>query len=54
VFVSTGAARATQMLEILRHAAGQDDTRSPRRRGCGPRWRIAGATQPRQRARERT
>jgi hypothetical protein len=24
VFVSTGAARATQMLEILRHAAGQD------------------------------
>jgi len=24
-FVSTGAARATQMLEILRHAAGQDD-----------------------------
>ncbi|HEX9541159.1 MAG TPA: hypothetical protein VGA04_23585 [Streptosporangiaceae bacterium] len=25
-FVSTGAARATQMLEILRHAAGQDHT----------------------------
>jgi len=25
-FVSTGAARATQTLEILRHAAGQDDT----------------------------
>ncbi len=25
-FISTGAARATQMLEILRHAAGQDDT----------------------------
>lgn len=24
-FVSTGAARATQMLEVLRHAAGQDD-----------------------------
>ena len=24
-FVSTGAGRATQMLEILRHAAGQDD-----------------------------
>ena len=24
-FVSTGAARAAQMLEILRHAAGQDD-----------------------------
>jgi hypothetical protein len=25
-FVSTGAGRATQMVEILRHAAGQDDT----------------------------
>jgi phosphohistidine phosphatase SixA len=25
-FVSTGAVRATQMLEILRHAAGQDET----------------------------
>jgi hypothetical protein len=25
-FISTGAARATQMLEILRHAAGQDET----------------------------
>jgi phosphohistidine phosphatase SixA len=25
-FVSTGAARADQMLEILRHASGQDDT----------------------------
>ena len=25
-FVSAGAARATQMLEILRRAAGQDDT----------------------------
>ena len=25
-FVSSGAARATQMLAILRHAAGQDDT----------------------------
>jgi phosphohistidine phosphatase SixA len=25
-FVSTSAARATQMLEILRHAAGQDET----------------------------
>ena len=25
-FVSTGAARTTQMLEILRHATGQDDT----------------------------
>jgi hypothetical protein len=31
-FVSTGAARATQMLEILRHAAGQDD---PDHRGDG-------------------
>jgi broad specificity phosphatase PhoE len=43
--VSTGAARATQMLEILRHAAGQDDTpitsatglRSP----AEDRWREA-------------
>jgi hypothetical protein len=26
-FVTTGAGRATQMLEILRHAAGQDDAR---------------------------
>ncbi|MFL5910066.1 MAG: hypothetical protein ACJ768_05790, partial [Gaiellaceae bacterium] len=26
-FVSTGAARASRMLEILRHAAGQDDAR---------------------------
>ena len=25
-FVSADAARATQMLEIVRHAAGQDDT----------------------------
>jgi hypothetical protein len=45
VFVSTGAARATQMLEILRHAAGQDETpitvaaglRSP----VEDRWREA-------------
>ena len=44
-FVSTGAARATQMLEILRHAAGQDDVpiaaapglRSP----VEDRWREA-------------
>ena len=44
-FVSTGAARATQMPEILRHAAGQDDTpitaapglRSP----VEDRWRQA-------------
>jgi hypothetical protein len=53
-FVSTGAARATQMLEILLHAAGQDDTPSPRRRGCGPRSRTAGATRPGQRGRART
>src|SRR5260370_21009600 len=44
-FVSAGAARATQMPEILRHAAGQDDTaitaaaglRSP----AENRWRDA-------------
>jgi hypothetical protein len=44
-FVSTGAARATQMLEILRHAAGQDEApitvaaglRSP----VEDRWREA-------------
>jgi hypothetical protein len=28
-FVSTGAACATQMLEIVRHAVGQDDTDHP-------------------------
>jgi len=44
-FVSAGAARATQMLEILRHAAGQDDT--PITAATGPRspaenrWRDA-------------
>ena len=46
-FVSTGAARATQVLEILRHAAGQDDIpitaaaglRSP----VEDRWRQAAA-----------
>jgi hypothetical protein len=46
-FVSAGAARATQMLEILRHAAGQDDIpitaaaglRSP----VEDRWRQAAA-----------
>ena len=35
-FVSTGAARATQMVEVLRHAAGQDDmpvTPAPRTSG---------------------
>jgi hypothetical protein len=44
-FVSTGAARATQMLEILRHAAGQDDTpitASPGlRSSVENRWRDA-------------
>jgi phosphohistidine phosphatase SixA len=44
-FVSTGAARASQMLEILRHAAGQDDV--PIREATGlrssveDRWREA-------------
>ena len=44
-FVSTGAARATQMLEILRHAAGQDDvpiTAAPGlRSSVEDRWREA-------------
>ena len=59
-FVSTGAARATQMLEILRHVAGQDDTPITAATGLRSsveyrsRWSIAGATQPRQRASERT
>src|SRR5579859_1625625 len=53
-FVSTGAARATQMLEILRQAAGQDETPITAATGCGPRWRIAGVTRPGQRASERT
>src|SRR4051794_961901 len=40
-FVSTGAACATQMLEIVRHAVGQDDTpitptMSARARGTAP------------------
>ena len=40
-FVSTGAAGATQMLEIVRHAVGQDDTpitptMSARARGTAP------------------
>jgi phosphohistidine phosphatase SixA len=43
--VSTGAARATQMLEILRHAAGQEDvdiTAEPRLRSAvEDRWREA-------------
>ena len=44
-FVSTGAARATQMLEILRHAAGQDDTPTTPapglRSSVEDRWREA-------------
>jgi phosphohistidine phosphatase SixA len=44
-FVSTGASRATQMLEILRHAAGQDDTPITQATGLRSsvedRWREA-------------
>jgi hypothetical protein len=44
-FVSTGAARARRMLEILRHAAGQDDTRisvtTGLRSSVEDRWREA-------------
>ena len=44
-FVSTGAARATQMLEILRHAAGQDETpitaAAGLRSSVEDRWREA-------------
>jgi hypothetical protein len=44
-FVSTGAGRATQMLEILKHAAGQDDaptTPMPGlRSSVEDRWRAA-------------
>src|SRR5213082_1629843 len=44
-FISTGAARATQMLEILRHAAGQDDTPitpvTALRSSVESRWRDA-------------
>jgi len=44
-FVTTGAARATSMLEILRHAAGQDDTRitvaTGLRSSVEDRWREA-------------
>src|SRR5207247_2683917 len=44
-FVSTGAARATQMLEILRHAAGQDDVpiaeATGLRSSVEDRWREA-------------
>jgi len=45
IFVSTGAARATQMLEILRHAAGQDDipitVATGLRSSVEDRWREA-------------
>src|SRR5215216_7496435 len=45
VFVSTGAARATQMLEILRRAAGQEQipiTQAPGlRSSVEDRWREA-------------
>jgi broad specificity phosphatase PhoE len=45
MFVSTGAARATQMLDILRHAAGQDDARimvaAGLRSSVEDRWRQA-------------
>src|SRR6266496_4743991 len=45
VFVSTGAARATEMLEILRHAAGQDDlpitVAAVLRSSVEDRWREA-------------
>jgi phosphohistidine phosphatase SixA len=44
-FVSTGATRATQMLEILRHAAGQDETPITQATGLRSsveeRWREA-------------
>ena len=44
-FVSTGAARATQMLTILRHAAGQDDSPivevTGLRSSVEDRWRAA-------------
>jgi phosphohistidine phosphatase SixA len=44
-FVSTGAGRATQMVEILRHAAGQDDVSiteaTDLRSSVEDRWREA-------------
>jgi hypothetical protein len=44
-FVSTGAQRATQMVEILRHAAGQDDLAitiaTGMRSSVEDRWRAA-------------
>lgn len=46
-FVSTGAARATQMVQILRHAAGQDDVpitvATGLRSSVEDRWREAAA-----------
>jgi broad specificity phosphatase PhoE len=46
-FVSTGAARATEMLEILRHAAAQDGvpitTATGLRSSVEDRWRAAAA-----------
>ncbi|HEY3034960.1 MAG TPA: hypothetical protein VGJ54_09905 [Streptosporangiaceae bacterium] len=53
-FVSTGAARATQMLEILRRAAGQDETPITTAAGCGHRLKIAGGRRPRRRGGART
>jgi broad specificity phosphatase PhoE len=45
LFVSTGAQRATQMAEILRHAAGQDDVEitaaAGLRSSVEDRWRAA-------------
>ena len=47
-FVSSGAARATQMLEVLRHADGQEDTPITTAAGSGSsvedRWREAAKT----------
>src|SRR5438067_11940339 len=44
-FVSTGAQRATQMVEILRHAAGQDEVvitvATGLRSSVEDRWRAA-------------
>src|SRR5919198_6766899 len=44
-FVSTGAQRASQMVEILRHAAGQDDVATTvatgMRSSVEDRWRAA-------------
>ena len=48
-FVSTGAARPTQMLEVLRHGAARTTRRSLRRLDWGHRWRTAGGRRPRRR-----